>query len=110
METLIDKFNIFILNAIKRPAMVSVSNIEDLYVLCKGYIFAFHADNFDILFNHIMLDYRAYMNKQIKVGYDCDWHRLIRLMASSDKNSLEIFEKTYTNFLEKKKIKIPEVK
>jgi hypothetical protein len=104
----VEKFNKFILVATRMPGLFLINKIEDIFFVCIGYINALQdTDEFDVIFKHINIEYRAFMNKRIKVGYDCDWHRLIRLMSSSDKHSLEIFESSYTAFLKSKKMKVP---
>lgn len=108
MDNEIEKFNTFILGATRKPGLFLINKIEDIFFICTGYINALqYSDGFDAVFKHINIEYRAFMNKRVKVGFDCDWHRLIRLMSSSDKNSLEFFESSYTAFLKSKKIKIP---
>jgi len=92
----------------KRPAMYSVQNVEDLYLLSFGYL----CGRNDLYLSDFMSDFRDFVNEECKVGKNKNhhWPRLIRFCSPNDAHSLERFRTLFDRFIEGKKIKMPEIK
>lgn len=86
---------------IKRPQMYSVENIDDLSLVCLGFSYGTLASNPDSV-GDFLLGFQKFVAKKLKGEGEHSWANLIRFYSGSNKQSLEVFNKLFNEYLEMK--------
>jgi hypothetical protein len=86
----------------KKPAFFSVYKVEDIHLIIEGYIYALagpEAKPKKIV--SFTKDFRKFVNNHFETtDKDFVWEVLIRINSNSDKESLNLFDRLFTEYLQ----------
>lgn len=105
-----NKFILELNNCINRPFLYHVNSIDDIHCFVRGYLTALSnvdckcTENSKEIFE-LMDSFNEYILEKYKCK-DTNWAKLIRFRSADDRNSIELFGKLFSTFLETNKITV----
>lgn len=84
---------------LERPHFFEVERVQDIHIFINGYQSGTTTENESL--NDFLTGFREFVINHFEFKEDIHWSRLIQLYSSSNKHSIEVFEKLFEKFIEK---------